>query len=117
MRYIDLRSDTVTQPTDAMRQAMLHAEVGDDVYGEDPGVNALEAHGARLLGKQAALFVPSGNMSNLLAVMSHFMVMLDLRTPMSAFYTVVNLASYGIIIAIAVGTFFAWQERRAAGLE
>ncbi|WP_279490666.1 low-specificity L-threonine aldolase [Aeromonas veronii] len=71
MRYIDLRSDTVTQPTDAMRQAMLHAEVGDDVYGEDQGVNALEAYGARLLGKQAALFVPSGTMSNLLAVMSH----------------------------------------------
>ncbi|MGN5041150.1 low-specificity L-threonine aldolase [Aeromonas sp. 3P] len=71
MRYIDLRSDTVTQPTGAMRQAMLHAEVGDDVYGEDPGVNALEAFGARLLGKQAALFVPSGTMSNLLAVMSH----------------------------------------------
>ncbi|NJI08022.1 low-specificity L-threonine aldolase [Aeromonas veronii] len=71
MRYIDLRSDTVTQPTDAMRQAMLHAEVGDDVYGEDPGVNALEGFGARLLGKQAALFVPSGTMSNLLAVMSH----------------------------------------------
>ncbi|MCX9113721.1 low-specificity L-threonine aldolase [Aeromonas veronii] len=71
MRYIDLRSDTVTQPTDAMRQAMLHAEVGDDVYGEDPGVNALEAFGARLLGKQAALFVSSGTMSNLLAVMSH----------------------------------------------
>ncbi len=71
MRYIDLRSDTVTQPTDAMRQAMLHAEVGDDVYGEDPSVNALEAYGAKLLGKQAALFVPSGTMSNLLAVMSH----------------------------------------------
>ncbi|ELV7508465.1 low-specificity L-threonine aldolase [Aeromonas veronii] len=71
MRYIDLRSDTVTQPTDAMRQAMLHAAVGDDVYGEDPGVNALEAFGAKLLGKQAALFVPSGTMSNLLAVMSH----------------------------------------------
>ncbi|BEE05182.1 low-specificity L-threonine aldolase [Aeromonas veronii] len=71
MRYIDLRSDTVTQPTDAMRQAMLHAAVGDDVYGEDPGVNALEAFGAMLLGKQAALFVPSGTMSNLLAVMSH----------------------------------------------
>lgn len=71
MRYIDLRSDTVTQPTDAMRQAMLHAEVGDDVYGEDPSVNALESYGAKLLGKQAALFVPSGTMSNLLAVMSH----------------------------------------------
>lgn len=71
MRYIDLRSDTVTQPTDAMRQVMLHAEVGDDVYGEDPCVNGLEAYGARLLGKQAALFVPSGTMSNLLALMSH----------------------------------------------
>jgi threonine aldolase len=71
MRYIDLRSDTVTQPTEAMRQSMLHAEVGDDVYGEDPGINALEARGAELLGKEAALFVPSGTMSNLLAMMSH----------------------------------------------
>lgn len=71
MRYIDLRSDTVTQPTDAMRQSMLHAEVGDDVYGEDPSINALERRGAELLGKEAALFVPSGTMSNLLAMMSH----------------------------------------------
>lgn len=71
MRYIDLRSDTVTQPTEAMRQSMLHAEVGDDVYGEDPSINALERKGAELLGKEAALFVPSGTMSNLLAMMSH----------------------------------------------
>ncbi|WP_310598136.1 low-specificity L-threonine aldolase [Aeromonas aquatica] len=71
MRYIDLRSDTVTQPTEAMRQSMLHAEVGDDVYGEDPSVNRLEQQGAELLGKEAALFVPSGTMSNLLAMMSH----------------------------------------------
>lgn len=71
MRYIDLRSDTVTQPTEAMRQSMLHAEVGDDVYGEDPSINALERRGAELLGKEAALFVPSGTMSNLLAMMSH----------------------------------------------
>lgn len=71
MRYIDLRSDTVTQPTEAMRQSMLHAEVGDDVYGEDPSVNRLERRGAELLGKEAALFVPSGTMSNLLAMMSH----------------------------------------------
>ncbi|MFC5707290.1 low-specificity L-threonine aldolase [Aeromonas eucrenophila] len=71
MRYIDLRSDTVTQPTEAMRQSMLHAEVGDDVYGEDPSVNRLEQRGAELLGKEAALFVPSGTMSNLLAMMSH----------------------------------------------
>ena len=60
----DLRSDTLTQPTPAMREAMATAEVGDDVYGEDPTVNALEAEAAVLCGKQAALFVPSGTMGN-----------------------------------------------------
>ena len=68
---IDLRSDTVTQPTAAMRRAMASAAVGDDVFGEDPTVNALEAAAARRLGKQAALFVPSGTMSNLVALMTH----------------------------------------------
>lgn len=71
MPWIDLRSDTVTRPTPAMRAAMLAAEVGDDVYGEDPTVNALEARLADELGFQAALFVPSGTQSNLLALMSH----------------------------------------------
>ena len=65
---IDLRSDTFTVPDAAMRQAMATAEVGDDVWGEDPTVNALEAHVASLLGKPAALFVPSGTMGNLVAV-------------------------------------------------
>ena len=68
---IDLRSDTVTRPTDAMRQAMAHAEVGDDVFGEDPTVNALEEMTASLLGKEAAMFVPSGTMANQLAVRLH----------------------------------------------
>ncbi len=68
MRPIDLRSDTVTQPTPAMREAMARAEVGDDVYGEDPTVNRLEAHVADLLGKEAALFVPSGTMANQIAL-------------------------------------------------
>lgn len=68
---IDLRSDTVTLPTEAMREAMLAAPLGDDVYGEDPTVNALEAQAAELSGKQAALFVCSGTQSNLLAVLSH----------------------------------------------
>ncbi len=68
MRTLDLRSDTVTQPTPGMRDAMARAEVGDDVYGEDPTVNRLEAHVARLLGKEAALFVPSGTMANQLAI-------------------------------------------------
>jgi threonine aldolase len=71
MKQIDLRSDTVTKPTPGMRAAMAAAEVGDDVYGEDPTVNRLEAHAAAMLGKEAALFVPSGTQSNLLGVMSH----------------------------------------------
>ena len=62
---IDLRSDTVTQPTPAMRRAMAKAVVGDDVFGEDPTVNALEMAAARRLGKEAALFVASGTMGNL----------------------------------------------------
>jgi threonine aldolase len=68
---IDLRSDTVSKPSDAMRHAMATAEVGDDVFGDDPTVRALEARAAGLLGKEAALFVPSGTMANLLAVMTH----------------------------------------------
>jgi len=68
---IDLRSDTVTQPTPAMREAMHRAATGDDVYGEDPGVNALEALAARLSGKEAAVFAPSGTQSNLIALLSH----------------------------------------------
>jgi threonine aldolase len=71
MKKIDLRSDTVTLPTPAMRQAMANAEVGDDVYGEDPTVNRLEALAAEILGKEAALFVTSGTQGNLLGVMSH----------------------------------------------
>jgi len=68
MRIIDLRSDTVTKPTEAMREAMAKAEVGDDVYGEDPTVNRLQDMAAGLLGKKAALFVPSGTMANQLAI-------------------------------------------------
>src|SRR4051794_19965318 len=68
---IDLRSDTVTRPTRAMRAAMAAAEVGDDVFGDDPTVNALEAETAALLGFEAALFVSSGTQSNLIAVMTH----------------------------------------------
>ena len=67
----DFRSDTVTRPSQGMRQAMAEAEVGDDVFGDDPTVNALEHRMADMLGKDAALFVPSGTQSNLLALMSH----------------------------------------------
>ncbi len=68
---IDLRSDTVTRPTPAMRDAMARAEVGDDVYGEDPSVRALEEEIAALVGKEAALFVTSGTMGNQLAIALH----------------------------------------------
>lgn len=68
---IDLRSDTVTHPTDAMRRAMAAARVGDDVFGDDPTVNELEARAAQLLGKEAGLFVASGTMGNLVSLIAH----------------------------------------------
>ncbi|MGJ8674507.1 MAG: low-specificity L-threonine aldolase [Pseudoalteromonas sp.] len=71
MKTIDLRSDTVTKPTAAMKQTMFAADVGDDVYGEDPTVNFLENKAAALLGKEAALFCASGTQSNLIALMAH----------------------------------------------
>jgi threonine aldolase len=71
MELIDLRSDTVTQPTPAMREAMAKAEVGDDVYGDDPTVNRLQEMAAALMGKEAALFVASGSMGNLTSIMAH----------------------------------------------
>ncbi len=71
MNYIDLRSDTVTKPTDEMREAMARAEVGDDVYGEDPTAIRLQERAAEMMGKEAALFVPSGSMGNQIAVRLH----------------------------------------------
>ena len=71
MDVIDLRSDTITQPTDEMRNAMFQANVGDDVYGEDPTINDLERLSAEMLNKEAALFTASGTMSNLVAVLTH----------------------------------------------
>ncbi|WP_159564197.1 low-specificity L-threonine aldolase [Budvicia diplopodorum] len=68
---IDLRSDTVTQPSKAMRQAMADAAVGDDVYGDDPSINQLEQEAAALSGKEAALFLPSGTQANLVALLTH----------------------------------------------
>ena len=71
MRYIDLRSDTVTLPTDEMRLAMFNAEVGDDVFQDDPTINKLEEIAAKIFKKEAAIFVPSGTFSNQLAIFSH----------------------------------------------
>ncbi len=71
MKYIDFRSDTVTKPTKEMREAMFVAEVGDDVFGDDPGINELEALVSRTLGKEAGIFVPSGTFSNQLSLFTH----------------------------------------------
>src|SRR3954470_14380211 len=71
MNTIDLRSDTVTKPSPGMRAAMASADVGDDVYGEDPTVNALQERVAAMLGFEAGLFVSSGTQSNLIGVMTH----------------------------------------------
>ena len=71
MEIVDLRSDTVTQPTQAMREAMAKAEVGDDVLGEDPTINQLQKLAAERMGKEEGLFVPSGTMGNLAAVLAH----------------------------------------------
>jgi threonine aldolase len=71
MKIFDFRSDTITKPTEEMREAMCHAEVGDDVYGEDPTINRLEQLTANVLGKEAALFMPSGTMANLVALLTH----------------------------------------------
>ncbi len=71
MRVVDLRSDTVTLPSDEMRQAMFHAELGDDVFGEDPTVNRLEQMAAERVGKEAALLVVSGTMGNLASILTH----------------------------------------------
>ena len=71
MEYVDLRSDTVTKPTPEMREAMANAEVGDDVFGDDPTVNRLQDMSAEMVGKQAGLFVASGTMGNLAALLAH----------------------------------------------
>ena len=69
-QFIDLRSDTVTKPSNAMRKVMFEAEVGDDVFGEDPTINKLESRVANMFGKDSSLFFPTGTMSNLAATMS-----------------------------------------------
>ena len=70
MAVIDLRSDTITHPTDEMRRAMAEAEVGDDVFGEDPSINALQERAAAMLGQEAGLLTASGTMSNLIAALT-----------------------------------------------
>jgi threonine aldolase len=96
-RIVDLRSDTLTRPTAAMRRAMAEAEVGDDVYGEDPTVARLEATVARLAGKEAGLFVPSGTMGNQIALAAHTRRGVEVIAPIGAHVYEYELGSMAVL--------------------
>jgi threonine aldolase len=102
---IDLRSDTVTKPTDSMRTAMASAEVGDDVYGEDPTVRALEERVADLFGKQAALFTPTGSMANVLAVRSLVGVGEEVLCESSAHIARAELGAHAAVTGLTMRTW------------
>ncbi|MGA9882152.1 MAG: GntG family PLP-dependent aldolase [Candidatus Acidiferrales bacterium] len=112
---VDLRSDTVTRPTPAMRRAMAEAEVGDDVYGEDPTVNRLQERAAEILGREAALFVPSGSMGNLLAIKSWTQPGMEVICERRAHIANYELASMSVIAgclpntAQAPGGILTWE--------
>jgi threonine aldolase len=99
---IDLRSDTVTRPTPEMRRAMANAEVGDDVLGEDPTVNALEERAAELLGKDAGLFVSSGTMGNLVAQMAHLARGQETIAGREAHLVIDEAANHAVVIGASV---------------
>ena len=102
---IDLRSDTLTRPTDAMRAAMARAEVGDDVYGEDPTVRALEERVAGLFGHEAALFTPTGSMANVLAVGSLVAPGQEVLCEASAHIARAELGAHGAITGLTMRTW------------
>src|SRR4051794_13308235 len=111
---IDLRSDTVTRPTEAMRSAMARAEVGDDVYGEDPTVRALEERVAGLLGHEAALFTPTGSMANLLAVGLLVKPGQELLCDVQAHVVRAEIGAHGAINGITTRTWHASRGRVVA---
>ena len=102
MPPIDLRSDTVTKPTPEMRRAMAEAEVGDDVFGDDPTVIALEARAAELLGKEAGLFVASGAMGNLVAQMAHLQRGQETIAGVNSHIMLHEAASYAVVVGSSV---------------
>jgi threonine aldolase len=102
---IDLRSDTLTRPTDEMRRAMARAEVGDDVYGEDPTVRRLEEHVAGLFGHEAALFTPTGSMANVLAVRSLVAPGQEVLCEASAHIARAELGAHGAYSGITMRTW------------
>jgi threonine aldolase len=104
MARIDLRSDTVTQPTPAMRRAMYEAEVGDDVFGDDPTVNALEERSAELLGKEAGLFVASGSMGNLVSLVAHLQRGSELIAGRQTHTVMDEQAGHAVVVGASVRT-------------
>ncbi len=112
---VDLRSDTVTRPTPAMRRAMAEAEVGDDVYGEDPTVNRLEQRAAEIFGREAGLFVPTGSMGNLLAIKTWTRPGMEVICERRAHIANYELASISAIAgcmpytALAPGGILTWE--------
>ncbi|MGZ4453158.1 MAG: threonine aldolase family protein [Nocardioides sp.] len=106
---IDLRSDTVTRPTDSMREAMVRAEVGDDVYGEDPTVRALEERVAAMFGKEAALFTPTGSLANVLAVRTLVEPGQEVLCESAAHIARAELGAHGAVSGITMRT---WHHPR-----
>jgi threonine aldolase len=104
MPMIDLRSDTVTKPTPEMRRAMAEAEVGDDVFGDDPTVIALEERAAELLGKEAGLFVASGSMGNLVAQMAHLERGMELIAGAQSHPVLHEAASHAVVVGSSIRT-------------
>jgi threonine aldolase len=102
MRLIDLRSDTVTKPTPEMRRAMADAEVGDDVFGDDPTVIALEERAADLLGKEAGLFVASGAMGNLVAMLAHLARGQEIITGAQSHIVLDEAAAHAVVVGTSV---------------
>jgi threonine aldolase len=104
MPRIDLRSDTVTHPTPAMRRAMAAAELGDDVFGDDPTVNALEERAAELLGKEAGLFVASGTMGNLVAQLAHLARGSEIIAAATSHLVMDEAAGHAVVVGASVRT-------------
>jgi len=105
MRFIDFRSDTVTEPTREMLDAMYDAEVGDDVYGDDPTVNRLQETAARILGKEASIFVPSGTFGNQLAIMTHTARGDEVLIPSDNHIVLYEVGAYAVISSVGIRTF------------
>src|SRR5919199_502816 len=102
---IDLRSDTVTQPTPAMREAMAHAPVGDDVYDEDPSIHALEERAAAMLGHEAGLYCPTGSMTNVLGVWLHVSPGTEVLCDVQAHVARAEMGAHGALTGVTMRTW------------